>query len=427
MSSTTSQRLEHARHRYAAKRPGSAALFERATVVMPGGSTRSVLDVRPFPFRVASAHGARLVDVDGFEYLDLLGDFTAGLLGHDPGPVAAAVRARLDDGWSLGAMHADEIRLAELVCERFPSIEQVRFTNSGTEANLMAIQLARHATGRSRVVVFDGAYHGGLLYFGIGGEALRAPFDFDVATYNDLGSVDAVLAERSGDVACVLVEPMMGAAGCIPGADGFLDGLRRRCDEHGTLLVFDEVMTSRMSGGGAQGRLDVMPDLTTLGKYLAGGMTFGAFGGRADLMAAFDPAQGGGLTHGGTFNNNVVSMAGGVAALTELLAPDRLDELFTRGERVRAGVAERLGASGLPMCVTGWGSMMTIHTVTGPVRTPSDLRRSDADLKELLFHELLDRGVYVAPRGFIALSLAVTDTDVEEFLRALDGALTAMR
>jgi glutamate-1-semialdehyde 2,1-aminomutase len=427
MGTTTTQRLEHARHRYAAKRPRSATLFERASAVMPGGSTRSVLDVRPFPFRVVSAHGSRLTDVDGLEYLDLLGDFTAGLLGHDPGPVAAAVRARLADGWSLGAMHTDEIRLAELVCDRFASIEQVRFTNSGTEANLMAIQLARHVTGRSRVVVFDGAYHGGLLYFGVGGEALRAPFEFDIARYNDLASVDAVLAEHGGDVACVLVEPMMGAAGCIPAADGFLDGLRRRCDQRGALLVFDEVMTSRMSGGGAQARLGVLPDMTTLGKYLAGGMTFGAFGGRSEIMAAFDPARGGTLTHGGTFNNNVVSMAGGVAALTELLAPDRLDELFERGEGLRAAVADLLDASALPMCVTGWGSMLTIHAVAGPVHAPNDLRDTDRDLKELLFHELLDRGVYVAPRGFLALSLAVTDADVDVFVDALGGALSAMR
>jgi glutamate-1-semialdehyde 2,1-aminomutase len=324
-------------------------------------------------------------------------------------------------------MHTDEIRLAELVCDRFASIEQVRFTNSGTEANLMAIQLARHATGRSRVVVFDGAYHGGLLYFGVGGEALRAPFEFDIARYNDLASVDAVLAEHGGDVACVLVEPMMGAAGCIPAADGFLDGLRRRCDQRGALLVFDEVMTSRMSGGGAQARLGVLPDMTTLGKYLAGGMTFGAFGGRSEIMAAFDPARGGTLTHGGTFNNNVVSMAGGVAALTELLAPDRLDELFERGEGLRAAVADLLDASALPMCVTGWGSMLTIHAVAGPVHAPNDLRDTDRDLKELLFHELLDRGVYVAPRGFLALSLAVTDADVDVFVDALGGALSAMR
>ena len=181
--------LDRATARYAAKRPKSNELFERAAVVMPGGSTRSVLDFQPFPFRIASATGSRITDIDGHEYIDLLGDYSAGLLGHDPGPVEAAVIASLDRGWSFGGVHTDEVRFAEAVVGRFPSIEQVRFTNSGTEANLMAIQLARHHTGRDRVVVCDLAYHGGLLYFGHGGEALLAPFDFARLRFNDSDDV----------------------------------------------------------------------------------------------------------------------------------------------------------------------------------------------------------------------------------------------
>jgi glutamate-1-semialdehyde 2,1-aminomutase len=423
--------LADSHRRYEGKHATSRELFERAAVVMPAGSTRSVLDMRPFPFRVASAHGARLVDVDGHEYVDLLGDFTAGLLGHDPGPVAAAVTARLGNGWSLGATHTDEIRLAELVCARFPSIEQVRFTNSGTEANLMAIQLARHATRRNRVLAFEHGYHGGLLYFGPGGEALRAPFHYDMATYNDLDSVAAHFTDHGEHIACVVVEPMMGSAGCIPATLPFLQGVRALCDEHGALLVFDEVMTSRMAHGGAQQRLAVLPDLTALGKYLGGGMTFGAFGGRADLMAAFDPARGGTLTHGGTFNNNVVSMAGGVAALSEVLTADGLEHLYGRGEQLRARLAAVFAASGLPMCITGWGSMMAIHAVRGPVTTPADTEGADQALKELLFHELLDRGFYIAVRGFIALSLAITDADCDAFVAAVgdvvDRIATAVR
>ena len=419
-------RLTHAHGRYAAARPLSAELHARAAEVLPNGSTRSVLDMRPFPLRVASASGARLVDVDGHEYVDFLGDFTAGLLGHDPGPVEAAVVAALARGWSLGATHVDEIRLAEMVCDRFPSIEQVRFTNSGTEANLMAIQLARHCTGRTDVVVFDGGYHGGLLYFGQGGEALRAPFTYRTAQYNDLDSVRAALAERPDDVACVVVEPMMGSGGCIPARPGFLEGLRALCDDHGVLLVFDEVMTSRMSAGGAQQRLGVLPDITALGKYLGGGMTFGAFGGRADLMAAFDPSRGGALTHGGTFNNNVVTMAGGVAALGEVLTPAALDAVFARGEDLRQRVAEILEGSGLPMCVTGWGSMMTLHAVATRPERPADLVGGDAVLKELVVHEMIERGVYLAARGFVALSLAITDGDCDLFCDALADSLAAV-
>jgi glutamate-1-semialdehyde 2,1-aminomutase len=386
-----------------------------------------VLDFSPFSFRVARAEGSRLVDVDGLEYIDFLGDYSAGLLGHNPGPVSAAVHAALDRGWSFGATHVDEIRLAELVCRRFPSIEQVRFTNSGTEANLMALQLARHCTGRDRIAVFDGAYHGGLLYFGHGGEALQAPFDYVRLPYNDLEGVRAAIDNSVDEsVAALIVEPMMGGAGCIPAEPGFLAGLRDVCDRTGALLIFDEVMTSRMSAGGVQLRSGVSPDLTTLGKYMAGGMTFGAFGGRADLMAAFDPHRGGELTHGGTFNNNVVTMAGGVAALSELLTADALDALFERGERLRAMAAGVCDRSSLPLSVTGMGSMFTIHTVAGPVRSPVDVAGADTVLKELMFHSLVDRGIFLAARGFVAMSLAITDDDCDHFVDALIDAVRSI-
>ena len=414
-----SELLQSARDRYAQRRPRSHELFERASAVLPAGSTRSVLDMLPFPFRIARAEGSKLVDVDGIEYVDFLGDYSAGLLGHDPSPVAAAVRGALERGWSYGGVHVDEIRFAEAVCARFPSIEQVRFTNSGTEANLMAIQLARHHTGRDVIVVMDGAYHGGLLYFGHGGEALLAPFDFRPITYNDVDGLRGVI---DGDVAAVLVEPMMGAAGCIPASAAFLAALRAECDITGSLLIFDEVMTSRMSAGGVQARTGVIPDLTTLGKYLAGGMTFGAFGGRADVMAAFDPARGGTLTHGGTFNNNVVTMAAGAAALGELLGPQLLDDLYDRGEALRRRIADVLAASPLPLSVSGMGSLMTIHAVRGPVQSPADLAGADPVLKELLFHELIERGIYLAPRGYIAMSAAIDDTDCDRFADALADA-----
>jgi glutamate-1-semialdehyde 2,1-aminomutase len=404
-----------AHERYLSLRPRSLELWERARAVLPGGSTRSVLDIAPFPFRIDHASGSRIVDVDGHEYVDFLGDYSAGLLGHDPTPVAAAVHAALDRGWSFGGVHVDEIRFAEAIVGRFPAIDMVRFTNSGTEACLMAIQLARHHTGRDRVVVMDHAYHGGLLYFGHGGEALLAPFDFRRITFNDAGGLDAI----DDTVAAVLVEPMMGSAGCIPATRQYLTGLRARCDATGALLVFDEVMTSRMSAGGVQARLGVHPDLTTLGKYLAGGMTFGAFGGRADIMAAFDPAAGGTLTHGGTFNNNVVTMAAGAAATGELLTADVLDALYARGERLRERVATVLAASGLPLSITGMGSLMTIHGVRGPVTSPADLAAADPHLKQVLLHELLHRGIYLAARGYMALSAAINDDDCDRFVDAL--------
>ncbi len=419
--SAVDEAVHAARAAYAEARPNSAAQAAAAAEVLPAGSTRSVLDFEPFPFRVARASGARLHDVDGFTYVDLLGDYTAGLLGHDPPEVAAAVEETLARGWAVGAVGDGEHRLAELLCGRFPSIEQIRFTNSGTEANLMAIQLARALTGRRRVLVCGGAYHGGLLYFGTGGAALQMPFDYAMATYNDLDSVAAHFADPDDLPACVLLEPMMGAGGVIRATVDFLGGVRELCTSHGTRLIFDEVMTSRMATGGAQLRLGITPDLTTLGKYLGGGLTFGAFGGAAADMGAFDPARGGTLTHGGTFNNNAFTMRAGVAAVEQVLTAEALDALFARGEDLRQRLIEVVGDR--PLTVTGWGSMLGLHALAGPVRRPEDLHAADGAVAELFFHGLLARGFYMAKRGFIALSLAVTDDDLDGFVAAFAEVL----
>ena len=409
--------IAEAHRRYAQQRPESERQAREAARVLPAGSTRSVLDFEPFPFRVASASGCELVDVDGHHYIDFLGDYTAGLLGHNPPVVARAISSAVERGWSLGAVADGEHRLAELLVARFPSIEQIRFTNSGTEANLMAISLARHQTGRDRVLVFDGAYHGGLLYFGSAATPIQAPYDYVFCRYNDLDSVDAALAEHGATIACALVEPMMGAGGCIPASPRFLAGLRQRCDQHGVLLIFDEVMTSRMSTGGAQQLLGVVPHLTTLGKYLGGGMTFGAFGASAELMSAFDPARGGTLTHGGTFNNNVMTMTAGAAAVAELLDGSVLADLFERGEAFRARVNRVLAPVG--MSATGWGSLLAIQPAMGPITGPGDLAGADPRPLELVFHGLLARGIYLARRGFVALSLAITDAELDRFVAAL--------
>jgi glutamate-1-semialdehyde 2,1-aminomutase len=410
--------LGTARARYVRAHPRSAALAERARAVLPGGNTRSVLHIDPFAFRVASVDGAYLHDVDGHVRLDLLGDYSAGLLGHRPSVVREAVEAVLERGWSLGAMAEPEIAFAEAVVSRFPSLEQVRFTNSGTEANLMAVMTARHATGRDRVVVFDGGYHGGLLYFGPTGAPLRAPFEYAVLDYNDIAAVEREFAAHGGRIACVLVEPMLGAGGCVPADRAFLAALRRCADEAGSLLIFDEVMTSRLSVGGAQQLLGITPDMTVLGKYLAGGLSFGAFGGRRDVMAAFAP-DGGGLTHGGTFNNNAFTMAVGVAVHDTAVTAEALDALTARGDRLRDEIAEVFASSPLPLSVTGWGSMCTIHPVEGPIRSAADLRAADARWRGLLFHELLADGFYFAQRGYIALSMDVVDADLARFVNAL--------
>ena len=409
-----------AQQRYVEANPISAAWAQRAASVLPGGNTRSVLHFDPFPFRVAAAEGRYLVDVDGHRYVDLLGNYTAGLLGHSPAPVRAAAHAAIDGGWALGAVHPNEVRLAELIVGRFASIEQVRFTNSGTEANLMALALATDHTRQRRVVVFDGGYHGGVLTFA-GDRDVNVPHDWIVSTYNDLAAVDSVFDEHVDTIAAVLVEPLQGSAGCIPGDPEFLRALRRHCDASGALLIFDEVMTSRLSPGGSQQALGITPDLTTLGKYLAGGFTFGAFGGRRELMAAFDASAGGRLGHAGTFNNNVVSMAAGVATLDEVLTPEVLAATNARGERLRAGLNEAFSLHRVPMCVTGSGSLMNVHATAGPVNSVDDLRNTDDRWKELLFFAALEAGFHIARRGFIALSIEITDDDVDAFVAFVDA------
>ncbi len=411
--------LAAARQRYNDDNPRSAEWAQRANEVLPGGNTRSVLHFDPFPFRVASADAQYLVDVDEHRYVDLLGNYTAGLLGHSPEPVRAAAHAAIDDGWALGAVHPNEVRLAELIVGRFPSIEHVRFTNSGTEANLMALVLATHHTGRNKVLVFDGGYHGGVITFGAARD-VNVPHDWIVSTYNDIDAVGSVFAEHGDSIAAVLVEPLQGSAGCIPGDPAFLASLQQRCAESGALLIFDEVMTSRLAPGGAQESLGIMPDLTTLGKYLAGGFTFGAFGGRRDLMAAFDTGRGGRLGHAGTFNNNVVSMAAGVSTLTEVLSPEVLAATNARGERLRSELNGTFGRHGVPMCVTGSGSLMNVHGTSGPVTSVDDLHSADDRWKELLFFDALDAGFYLARRGFIALSIEITDADIDAFIAFVD-------
>jgi len=416
--------VEQARDRFAARRPQTAALHARAQRFLPGGNTRSVLYHKPFPLRIARARDAMLEDVDGHRYVDLLGEYSAGLYGHSDQIVLGAMVQALREGVSRGAHTGREVDLAEAVCARFASIERVRFTNSGTEANLMAVGAARAFTGNGSVLAFRGGYHGGLLSFTTGPSPVNAPYDVLLAEYNDTAAATSLLREHAGTVACVLVEPMLGSGGCIPGDYEFLAALRSATAATGVLLIFDEVMTSRTGAGGLQGRLRITPDLTTLGKYIGGGSSFGAFGGRADVMAQFDPARAGALPHAGTFNNNVASMAAGLAGLTKVYPPDVAERHSAAGDALREELCAAFRAAGAPFQATGVGSLLAIHATAAPVRSTSDLAASDPRLLELLFLDLLERGYYIAPRGYMALSLVLTRDHLASFVRAVDEIMT---
>lgn len=417
--------------RYVAARPKSRAIFEQNLRAMPGGNTRTVLFFLPFPAVVAEGRGARLVDVDGHEYVDWLGEYSAGLYGHSHPVILRAIRDALDRGIALGGPNRFEGPLAAELCRRFPSLELVRFCNSGTEANLYAISAARAFTGRPAVMVFDHGYHGGVFSFTPGADRINAPFPWVLAPYNDLPAALALLEAHAQELAAVLIEPMQGGAGALPAEPGFLEALRQACTRLGICLIFDEVMTSRSSAGGLQARLGITPDLTSLGKYLGGGLSLAAFGGKAAIMAQFDPRRPGAIPHAGTFNNNVLAMAAGLAGLTEVATPEVLDAHFERGERLKARINALAERRGVPFQCTGRGTILGLHCQGGTLRSARDLAAQDPvrreRLQRLLHYDLLERGHYLARRGYLTVSLPLTAEDEESFLAAIDEFLTLRR
>src|SRR5215510_5098516 len=412
--------LAEARERYSASRPESERIHRAARAVLPGGNTRSVLFYTPFPTAMARGEGCFLQDVDGHRYVDFCGEYTAGLFGHSDPRIQDALHAAIDRGLNLASVGEREGQLARLLCARFPSLERVRFTNSGTEANMMALGAARTFTGRAGIVGFRGGYHGGLLTFVGGGSAINAPIPVMLADYNDTAQVLDLLRTNSDEIAAVIVEPMMGSGGCIPAAPEFLAALREASREANALLVFDEVMTSRHSSGGLQKLRGVTPDLTTLGKYIAGGMSFGAFGGRGDVMDLFDAHRPGALIHSGTFNNNVMTMAGGLVAMGEIFDSDAADALFALGEALRMRLNARCEEHRVEMQFTGVGSMMQPHFRRGPIARPYVPSAREEALRELYFFDLLAAGIYIARRGMIALSLPIGVAQCDRLVAAVD-------
>lgn len=409
--------LEHCIQRYIRANPNSARQLDRAARVMPGGNTRSVLFYEPFPLVMTGGNGCFLDDLDGHRYVDFLAEYTAALYGHSHPMITHALTEAMANGLNLSAHTELEARLAALIVERFSCIEQVRFTNSGTEANLLALAAAKAYTGRSGVIAFNGGYHGGVLSFAGANTAMNVPHRVYLADYNDLESVERLLSEHV-DIAAILVEPMLGAGGCICAEPGFLEGLRERSQAHGTLLIFDEVMTSRLGPGGLQEKLGIMPDLITLGKYIGGGMPCGVLGGRRDIMGQFDPRHGC-LSHAGTFNNNVLSMAAGMAGFEHVYTREEASKLNVRGDRLR----EQLNGVLAPMAMqfTGQGSVMNLHPTGVQIRRPSDIPTNRNSLRDLFFFHLLECGIYSARRGLLALSLPVTDRELSRLLTATQG------
>ncbi len=400
----------------------SAELFDRARAVLPGGVNSPVRAFRAVggtPFFVARAQGARLTDVDGKTYLDYVCSWGPLILGHAHPAVLEAIRTAAQRGWSYGAPCEAEVELAELVRRRMPSIEMVRFVSSGTEATMAAVRLARAATKRDVILKFDGCYHGHgdsfLVKAGSGVATLGLPDSPGVpgalagltltAPFNDTAAVEEVLRRRGDEIAAVIVEPYVGNAGFIPPDPAFHPALRAACDRVGALLIFDEVMTGfRVAPGGAQERLSVRPDLTTLGKIIGGGMPVGAYGGRAELMRLIAPE--GPVYQAGTLSGNPVA-------------------LERRTARLVAGIGDAARRRGVPVTVGHAGSLWGVYFTAGPVRNFAQAKRADTALFARWHGAALERGIFLAPSAFEAgfVSSAHTDADIAHTVTELDAAL----
>lgn len=409
--------------RYIAANPKSRARHEAARASLPGGNTRSVMWYPPFPVALAGGEGAHVTDIDGHRYSDFVSEYSAGLYGHSEPAIQERMIEAIRSGIALGGPNMAEAALGAELVRRFAPIERVRFTNSGTEANIMAISTARAVTGRARVVAMREGYHGGVLTFAHGGSVLNLPFPWLMADYNDVAGTEALLRAHGDDIACVILEQMLGGGGCIRASDEFLAMLRRVTTEIGALLIFDEVMTSRVDFGGMQAVTGVMPDLMTLGKYIGGGASFGAFGGRADIMDRFDPGRPDVFGHGGTFNNNILSMAAGHAGLTRVLTPEASRRFNALGDRLRLRMQERIDAHGVAASMTGYGSLFNLHFLPkGQVR-PDTVEKADPRPGRLWHMEMMLAGQYVTPRGMFALSLPHGEADGDGLVSAFDRFL----
>ncbi|KUM41838.1 glutamate-1-semialdehyde 2,1-aminomutase [Pseudomonas sp. EpS/L25] len=416
----------------------SAQLFDQAQRHIPGGvnsPVRAFKSVGGTPLFFKHAQGAYIVDEDDRRYVDYVGSWGPMILGHSHPDVLDAVRRQLEHGLSYGAPTALETTMADLICEIVPSMEMVRMVSSGTEATMSAIRLARGYTGRDTIIKFEGCYHGHsdslLVKAGSGALTLGVPSSPGVPAafaqhtltlaYNDLAEVEETLAKVGDRIACIIVEPVAGNMNCVPPAPGFLEGLRRLCDQYGAVLIFDEVMTGfRVALGGAQAHYGIRPDLTTFGKIVGGGMPVGCFGGKREIMEKIAPL--GPVYQAGTLSGNPLAMAAGLTTLQLIRRPGFHAELTDYTTRMLQGLQDRADAAGVPFVTTQAGGMFGLYfSGAEDIVTFSDVMASDSDRFKRFFHLMLDGGVYLAPSAFEAGFTSIAHGD-EELRITLDAA-----
>ncbi|GAA5192075.1 glutamate-1-semialdehyde 2,1-aminomutase [Ferrimonas gelatinilytica] len=420
----------------------SETLFDQAQQTIPGGvnsPVRAFKGVGGTPLFIDSADGAYLFDVDGNRYIDYVGSWGPMILGHNHDSIRNAVIEAAHKGLSFGAPTAAEVEMAELICKLLPSVEQVRMVNSGTEATMSALRLARGFTGRDKFIKFEGCYHGhadcllvkagsGMLTFGEP-TSPGVPADFAkhtlTADYNKLDSVKALFEAYPGEIGAIILEPVAGNMNCIPPVPGFLEGLRELCDQHGALLIIDEVMTGfRVALDGAHGHYGIKPDLVCLGKVIGGGMPVGAFGGRADVMAHLAPN--GPVYQAGTLSGNPVAMAAGLAQLEVLQQPGLYEELAAKTRKLAEGIQAQAKAAGVPIAINVVGGMFGLFfSDEAQITTFEQVSRCNMEQFKAFFHGMLEEGVNLAPSAFEAgfLSMAHSDEDIEATIAAAGRVL----
>ena len=463
-----SSALAEAIAKYTASNPISAKVHDAATSDMPGGNTRTTVYSYPYPLAIKSGKGKTLTSADGRTYIDFLGEYSAGLFGHSNPLIAKAIQDAVQAGWNFGAESLYEKELASKVTKRFAAggVDLVRFTNSGTEANTLAVGTAIHWTGgRRKVLVFSNSYHGATMFFPMDlcrwvhfmssaprppPLASNLPHDFVMAPYNNIPETKAITDNLPADsLAAIMVEAVQGGSGCRPATREFLLYLRETATELGALFIIDEVMTSRLGPSGVLATLGLEADLMSLGKWIGGGMTFGAFGGRRDIMEVYNPGRGSKtLWHPGTFNNNVFSMSTGIVGL-DIYNEQKVNEFNARGDRMKAGLTKLLLETGLypqehaehlqdireidsfegeTRLYTGDDQLIPLPRVLISGRgTMLNLRFTGTDASEwhsLYYHFMLDQGIYMASRGYTPMNLEITDEDVDMFVGAVRKFIT---
>lgn len=428
------------RHAYLAPSSASAQLAERARRVMPGGNTRTTVYQAPHPPYAARGQGAVIVDADGEERLDFINNYTSLMHGHADPDITAAVIEQLQYGTAFAMPTEPEVALAELLAERIPSVEQVRFTNSGSEAVMMAVKAARAFTGRPKILKFEGCYHGSYDFVEVSmttteehwgePEPPSVPYSHGtppavldtviVSRFNDIDLTERLIERHRDELAAVLIDPMPMRAGLVPAEIPFLQRLREMTAQYGIVLIFDEVISLRTAYGGTQSLLGVTPDLTTMAKIIGGGFPVGALGGSRDVMAVFDPSQSyPRAPHGGTFNANPVTMVAGLAAMRKL-TPEAFDRLATLGAMLREGLAEALDGARIPGQVTGMGSLFHVHPHDRPIRDYRGSVAAPGERTQLakIHAGLMARGIITAPQLMGCLSTPMGEGEVGAFVEA---------